>query len=61
MNLHDIENQGYRLEVEAGNLAVYGPEELLTDDRLKILREHKQELIEKKKEFTSDNTSIHFQ
>ena len=46
MNLHDIENQGSRLDVEAGHLAVYGPQELLTDDRLEALRKHKQELID---------------
>ena len=46
MNLRDIEDLGYRLDVEAGNLAVYGPEELLTDDRLEALRKHKQELID---------------
>jgi hypothetical protein len=46
MNLHDVEKQGYRLGVESGQLAVYGPQELLTEDRLQTLREHKQELID---------------
>ena len=46
MNLNDIESQGYTLDVEAGHLAVYGPQELLTDDRLELLRKHKQELID---------------
>ena len=46
MNLRDIERQGYTLDVEAGQLAVYGPPELLTDDRMETLRQHKQELMD---------------
>ena len=46
MNLRDIENQGYQLTVESGRLAVIGPTELLTEDRLEALRKHKKELID---------------
>ena len=46
MNLYDIEKQGYRLGVEAGRLAFNSPQELLTENRLQTLREHKQELID---------------
>jgi len=46
MKLQEVEAQGYRLDVEADHLAVYGPDYLLTDERLDTLREHREELID---------------
>jgi hypothetical protein len=46
MKLQEVEAQGYRLDVEAERLAVYGPEYLLSDNRLELLRKHRDELID---------------
>lgn len=45
MNLHEAESQGYRLNLEQNQLAVYGPDHLLTESKLARLRQHRDSLI----------------
>ena len=45
MNLQELEAQGFRLDIEGENLAVYAPNFLMTEDHINPLREHKQELM----------------
>lgn len=45
MNLQEVESQGYRLDLEQNQLAVYGPDHLLTEKKLAPLRQHRDSLI----------------